>query len=59
LIIVEGILYRNSEDRNGYKLTQFVLPKQITVAIIKQIHSSVYNGHLGKSKTTHKITERF
>lgn len=58
-ILVEGILYRNSEDRNGYRITQFVLPKLISQKVIEQIHSSVYNGHIGRAKTSHKITERF
>jgi hypothetical protein len=59
LTIIEGLLYRNSEDRNGFKITQFVLPKQIVQTVVKQIHSSIFNAHLGKSKTTHKITDRF
>lgn len=59
LIIVNNTLYRNSEDRNGFKITQLVLPKQISKNLINQIHSSLFNGHLGKNKTTSKITERF
>ena len=38
--------------------TQFVLPEQITDQVITQIHSSLYNAHLGRKKTTSKITER-
>ncbi|RNA05832.1 Retrovirus-related Pol poly from transposon [Brachionus plicatilis] len=59
LFIQDGILYRHSEDRNGYKITQFVLPKNMVEKVIEQVHSSVFNGHLGKSKTTSKITDRF
>ena len=40
-------------------MTQLILPKNCLNEVIKQIHSSVYNGHLGKSKTTNKIVERF
>ncbi|RNA18647.1 hypothetical protein BpHYR1_010258 [Brachionus plicatilis] len=28
LVMVEGVLYRHLEDRNGFLVTQFVLPKQ-------------------------------
>ena len=59
LEIIEGILYRYSEDHNGQSTTQFVLPVQVVKPIVNQIHSSIFNAHLGKSKTTSKIIERF
>ncbi|RNA10416.1 Retrovirus-related Pol poly from transposon, partial [Brachionus plicatilis] len=55
LVMVEGVLYRHSEDRNGFLVTQFVLPKQV----VEHIHSSIFNAHLGRHKTTGKIIERF
>jgi hypothetical protein len=58
LRIVDNILYRTSEDKNGYMRTQFVLPGQITRKVIEQIHTSVYNAHLGRKKTMQKIIER-
>ena len=48
LRIVDNILYRTSEEKNGYMRTQFVLPGQITKEVIEQIHTSVYNAHLVK-----------
>ncbi|RMZ99021.1 Retrovirus-related Pol poly from transposon, partial [Brachionus plicatilis] len=57
--LVDGILYRHSEDRYGFKTTQLVLPKQVVERIVNQVHSTIYNGHLGKSKTMSKITDRF
>jgi len=56
--VVDNILYRTSEDTNGLSRTQFVLPKQITNEVIEQIHSSVYNAHLGRKKTMEKIIQR-
>jgi hypothetical protein len=58
LRIIDNILYRTKEDTNGFNRTQFVLPKQITTKVIEQIHSSIYNAHLGGKKTLAKITER-
>jgi hypothetical protein len=59
LRIIEGILYRMTEDINGYSITQLVLPKQIVQDVIKQIHTSIYHAHLGRRKTLSKITSRF
>lgn len=56
--IVEDIVYRVYEDSNGYMATQFIIPKQIIREVIKQVHSSVYNAHLGKKKTEIKLFER-
>ena len=58
LRVVDNILYRTTEDTNGYSRTQFVLPKQITKEVVEQIHTSIYNAHLGRKKTMQKITER-
>ncbi|CAF1141079.1 unnamed protein product, partial [Brachionus calyciflorus] len=59
LCLNNDILYRNSEDRNGHKLNQIVLPKNLVKKVVNQIHSTVFNGHLGKTKTSNKITDRF
>ncbi|CAF0900533.1 unnamed protein product [Brachionus calyciflorus] len=56
LRLIEDILYRMYEDENGFHVTKFVLPAQ---TLIKQIHSSVFNEHLGRNKTTEKIMVRF
>ena len=56
--MVEEIVYRTVEDREGYMKTQFVLLEKITDKIITQIHASIYNAHLGRKKTNGKITER-
>jgi hypothetical protein len=45
LRVIDNIVYRTTEDTNGYNRTQFVLPKQITHEVITQIHTSVYNAH--------------
>jgi hypothetical protein len=58
LRVIDNIPYRTTEDTNGYNRTQNVLPKQITHEVITQIHTSVYNAHLGRKKTMHKIIER-
>ncbi len=58
LYMIDNVLYRITHDKNGYKRTQFVLPKQIPIETKKQIHSSVYHAHLGRNKTIKKLTDR-
>ena len=59
LRIIEGIVYRATEDQNGYSRIQFVLPKQAIRAVLDSVHTSVYSGHLGQRKTYRKLIERF
>ncbi|RNA32062.1 Retrovirus-related Pol poly from transposon [Brachionus plicatilis] len=59
LRLVENVLYRMYEDKNGLLINQFVMPKQIEEKIIKHIHESIFNGHLGRNKTMEKVTSRF
>ena len=58
LRVIEDLVYRTAEDREGFMRTHFVLPKKITDRVIMQIHSSLYNAHLGRKKTSRTITER-
>jgi len=59
LRLIEGILYRMYENEEGFYETQFVLPAQAVKTVINHVHSSVFNAHLGRNKTTAKIMERF
>lgn len=59
LRLVENVLYRMYEDNNGVLINQFVMPKQIEEKIVKHIHESIFNGHLGRNKTMEKVTTRF
>jgi acetoin utilization deacetylase AcuC-like enzyme len=56
--LVDDILYRVKQDKNGFNRTQFVLPKQISQESITKIHSSTYGAHLGRKKTCNKVIER-
>ena len=56
--IVEDVAYRICEDKDGFVTTQFILPAHITKQVIRQIHSSVYNAHLGRKKTAQRIVSR-
>jgi hypothetical protein len=58
LRLVDFLLYRIKMDKNGFKRTQFVIPKQITQAVITKILSSIYGVHLGRKKTCNKVIER-
>ncbi|RNA42826.1 Retrovirus-related Pol poly from transposon [Brachionus plicatilis] len=59
LRLIEGILYRMYENEEGFYVTQFVLPAQAIKIVINHVHSSIFNAHLGRNKTTAKIMERF
>ncbi|RNA25784.1 Retrovirus-related Pol poly from transposon, partial [Brachionus plicatilis] len=59
LRLIEGILYRMYENEEGFYVTQFVLPAQAVKTVINHVHSSIFNAHLGRNKTTAKIMERF
>ena len=48
LRVIENLVYRTAEDKDGYMRNLFVLPEQVTDQSIKQFHSSIYNGHLGR-----------
>ena len=52
LRIVENVLFRVTKYVDGFNRTQFVQPKQVTVEVVEQIHTS------GRKKTLQKITER-
>jgi hypothetical protein len=56
--LVDDILYRVKQDKNGFNRTQFVLPKQISQEVITKIHSLIYGAHLGRKKTCNKVIER-
>ena len=45
LRVIEDLVYRTAEDRDGCMKTKFVIPEQVTDQVIKQIHSPIYNGH--------------
>jgi hypothetical protein len=59
LRVIEGLLYRSTEDINGYSRAQFVLPKKSVLGVLERIHNTVYGGHLGRRKTLRKVLERF
>ncbi|RMZ93235.1 Retrovirus-related Pol poly from transposon, partial [Brachionus plicatilis] len=59
LRLVENVLYRTVKCKDGSNVNQFVLPKQIQDRVIKHMHETIYNGHLGRRKTIEKITSRF
>ena len=57
LRIVENILYRATEDVDGFNRTQFVLPKQVAAEVVEQIHTSIYNANLRRKKRIKNATK--
>jgi hypothetical protein len=59
LRIVNDVLYRYKEDKNGDLKQQLVISVEMATVISKHIHSSKFNGHLGFRKTINKVLDRF
>ena len=59
LRIIDGILYRRTENAHGISQIQLVLPKQAVNEVLDKIHCLVYSGHLVGRKTYKTMTERF
>jgi hypothetical protein len=59
LRVLDGLVYRSTEDINGYNRMQYVLPKNMIEKVLDKIHTTIYSGHLGRRKTYRKIIERF
>ncbi|RNA34020.1 hypothetical protein BpHYR1_048110, partial [Brachionus plicatilis] len=55
LKVIDGRLYWFKEDDKGDTTPLLILPVQMVGHIIKFIHSSILNGHLGVRKTLDKI----
>ena len=62
LILKDGVLYRKWEDVPGKGLhqhLQLVLPQEIVPTILEALHNHSTAGHLGITKTLHKVRSRF
>ena len=59
LRVIDGIVYRQTEDKHGMNQVQLVLPKQKVIEVLDKIHKLVYSGHLGRRKTYRIMAERF
>ena len=46
LRILDGIVYRSTEDICGFNRMQYVLPKHMVSKVLDKIHKTVYSGHL-------------
>jgi len=60
LVVRDGVLYRTFESTDGasYRL-QMVIPTQLQVQVLREIHGGRLSGHLGEVKMLHKIREWF
>lgn len=57
--IINDVLVRFKEDKNGIMVKQHVLGYQAARRIIKHMHSTIFNGHLGARKTIANVVDRF
>ena len=60
LQLVEGVLFRRWETPAGDRIIkQLVLPRDLQLQVMRQLHDAPTAGHLGVSKTLGHIRERF
>jgi hypothetical protein len=55
LRLIDDVVYRDAEDANGFVANQLLLPAGASKAIVSNLHSSVFNAHLGRKKTTELV----
>ena len=56
---MDGILYRQVEEKFGINQIQLVLPGNAVEEVLDKVHRFVYSGHLGKRKTYRLMNQRF
>ena len=59
LRLINGLVYREAEDKDGHARPKYVLPGQTIEKVLTALHTSVYGAHLGRKRTTQKTIERF
>ena len=60
LTVTEGVLIRKYEaDERPQCYSQWIVPRHKRKEILHQLHGGPLGGHLGESKTLHKLKERF
>ena len=60
LVLLDDILYRRWESEDGRKdKLQAVVPKSLKRTVLHSLHNSPLGGHLGITKTLHKVRDRF
>ena len=60
LVIKDNVLYHLNESVDGKSRNyQIVLPKSLVENVLKELHDSPTSGHLGISKTTERVKQRF
>lgn len=57
--VQHGVLFRKWESDDGRNVRyRYVLPKSLIPNVLHDLYSSVIAGHLGMTKTLHKVQER-
>ena len=60
LVLQDDILYRRWKSEDGRKdKLQAVVPKSLKQTVLHSLHNSPSRGHLGITKTLHKVRDRF
>jgi hypothetical protein len=59
LRVVSDNLYVHVENKCGGSVLLYVVPQNKIKTIIKQLHHSIFSGHLGFHKTLERVKERF
>ena len=59
LRLVNDILYKNSEDKDGNQEMKYVLPESLIQTAVHQLHQTTMAGHLGLKRTLKRVFHRY
>ena len=59
LFVRDGLLYKSLKTKNTHPEPAIVVPKALETEILKGTHDSPFTGHLGVTRTLHRIRKRF
>lgn len=60
LVLENGVLYRQwTRDNTGEQILHLVLPDSLRDMVLKMLHDDPTAGHLGVTRTMHRVRQRF
>ncbi len=59
LEVKDGLLFKHFHKCNDHHYLQFIVPSAMRKDVLYQMHNSILSAHLGKTKTTEKILQRY
>jgi hypothetical protein len=58
-VVENNCLYRKTTNKKGEEIYQYIVPEPNRYELMKRMHDTIWNGHLGVDKTSQKLRVRF